>query len=286
MWGDPARTGLGGPQAHGCGVTPWGWLKGLGPIDVGDAVEMGWGAGPHGCGVTLQGWPGEAQSHGCGVTPWGWLKGLSPMDVGNPLGTGWGAGPHGCGVTLRGRFEGGWPHGCGVTPRGWVRGGVSHGPSHSSSHGDIARRVTRDVARGGGGHVRPAADCPFSPPARIIPLNTGNARAPVRLTCHVWGFYPPEVTVIWLRNGDVVGPGDHPAITATPNGDWTYQTRVALTVAPEAGDVYTCSVQHASLDEPLLEDWSESGPAVAPGRLGPRWLGAPAQPVLSSQDPG
>nr|XP_025975638.1 HLA class II histocompatibility antigen, DM beta chain-like isoform X2 [Dromaius novaehollandiae] len=93
------------------------------------------------------------------------------------------------------------------------------------------------------------------PQARIIPLNTGNARAPVRLTCHVWGFYPPEVTVIWLRNGDVVGPGDHPAITATPNGDWTYQTRVALTVAPEAGDVYTCSVQHASLDEPLLEDW-------------------------------
>uniref|UniRef100_A0A8B9SA79 Ig-like domain-containing protein n=1 Tax=Apteryx owenii TaxID=8824 RepID=A0A8B9SA79_APTOW len=93
------------------------------------------------------------------------------------------------------------------------------------------------------------------PQARIIPLETGNARAPVRLTCHVWGFYPAEVTVIWLRNGDVLGPGDHPPIAATPNGDWTYQTRVVLTVAPEAGDIYTCSVQHASLDEPLLEDW-------------------------------
>nr|XP_013807964.1 PREDICTED: class II histocompatibility antigen, M beta 1 chain [Apteryx mantelli mantelli] len=112
---------------------------------------------------------------------------------------------------------------------------------------NLATRLNNDTA-----WVQRAED---RPQARIIPLETGNARAPVRLTCHVWGFYPAEVTVIWLRNGDVLGPGDHPPIAATPNGDWTYQTRVVLTVAPEAGDIYTCSVQHASLDEPLLEDW-------------------------------
>ncbi|NWJ10142.1 DMB protein, partial [Crypturellus undulatus] len=93
------------------------------------------------------------------------------------------------------------------------------------------------------------------PQAAIIPVDTGNARAPVRLTCHVWGFYPRDVTVIWLRNDDVLSPGDHPVIEATSNGDWTYQTRVTLTVAPEAGDVFTCSVQHVSLEEPLLVDW-------------------------------
>ncbi|XP_062456863.1 class II histocompatibility antigen, M beta 1 chain [Rhea pennata] len=92
------------------------------------------------------------------------------------------------------------------------------------------------------------------PQARIIPVRTGNARAPVRLVCHVWGFYPAEVTVTWLRNGDALGgPGD--PVTATPDGNWTYQVQVALTTAPEAGDVYTCSVQHASLQQPLLEDW-------------------------------
>ncbi|KAF1464854.1 HLA class II histocompatibility antigen, DM beta chain, partial [Megadyptes antipodes antipodes] len=100
------------------------------------------------------------------------------------------------------------------------------------------------------------------PQARIIPSKTGNARAPVLLTCHVWGFYPPEVTVIWLHNGDIVGPGDHPPISAVPNGDWTYQTQVTLMVAPVAGDTFTCSVQHASLDQPLLEDW---GPGLSPG---------------------
>ncbi|NWQ86234.1 DMB protein, partial [Burhinus bistriatus] len=94
------------------------------------------------------------------------------------------------------------------------------------------------------------------PQARIIPSKTGNTRAPVLLTCHVWGFYPPEVTIIWLHNGDIVGPGEHPPISAIPNGDWTYHTQVTLMVSPVAGDTFTCSVQHASLDQPLLEDWS------------------------------
>ncbi|KAM6233303.1 HLA class II histocompatibility antigen, DM beta chain isoform 2-T3 [Porphyrio hochstetteri] len=99
------------------------------------------------------------------------------------------------------------------------------------------------------------------PQALIIPSKMGNTRAPVLLTCHVWGFYPPEVTVIWLHNGDIVGPGEHPPISAVPNGDWTYQTQVTLMVAPVAGDTFTCSVQHASLDQPLLEDWS---PGLSP----------------------
>uniref|UniRef100_A0A8C3CHY0 Ig-like domain-containing protein n=1 Tax=Cairina moschata TaxID=8855 RepID=A0A8C3CHY0_CAIMO len=94
------------------------------------------------------------------------------------------------------------------------------------------------------------------PQVRIIPAETGNARVPVRLSCHIWGFYPPEVTVIWLHNGDIVEPDDYNPISAIPNGDWTYQTQVSLMVAPVAGDTYTCSVQHVSLQEPLLEDWS------------------------------
>ncbi|NWY57302.1 DMB protein, partial [Chionis minor] len=100
------------------------------------------------------------------------------------------------------------------------------------------------------------------PQARVILSKKGNARAPVLLTCHIWGFYPPEVTVIWLRNGDIVGPDDHPPISAIPNGDWTYRAQVTLMVDPVAGDTFTCSVQHASLDQPLLEDWS---PGLSPG---------------------
>ncbi|NXE17255.1 DMB protein, partial [Lophotis ruficrista] len=106
-------------------------------------------------------------------------------------------------------------------------------------------------------HVWASAALRQTPPqARVLSSETGNARTPVLLTCHVWGFYPPEVTVIWLRNGDVLGPGDHPPASAVPAGDWTYHTRVTLAAAPASGDTFTCSVQHAALDRPLLEDWS------------------------------
>uniref|UniRef100_A0A493U1T3 Ig-like domain-containing protein n=1 Tax=Anas platyrhynchos platyrhynchos TaxID=8840 RepID=A0A493U1T3_ANAPP len=92
-----------------------------------------------------------------------------------------------------------------------------------------------------------------------------------RAHCHIWGFYPPEVTVIWLHNGDIVEPDDYNPISAIPNGDWSYQMQVSVLVAPVAGDTYTCSVQHVSLQEPLLEDWSEwrgAGPQPEAGCLG------------------
>uniref|UniRef100_A0A8B9ZZQ2 Ig-like domain-containing protein n=1 Tax=Anas zonorhyncha TaxID=75864 RepID=A0A8B9ZZQ2_9AVES len=79
------------------------------------------------------------------------------------------------------------------------------------------------------------------PQVRIIPAETGNASVPVCLSCHIWGFYPPEVTVIWLHNGDIVEPDDYNPISAIPNGDWSYQTQVSLLVVPVAGDTYTCS---------------------------------------------
>lgn len=71
----------------------------------------------------------------------------------------------------------------------------------------------------------------------------------------MWGFYPPNVTIQWLCNGDVVASGD--AAKLLPAGDWTYQTQVALTATATTGDTYTCSVQHASLEKPLRENWSE-----------------------------
>ncbi|NXN61394.1 DMB protein, partial [Rynchops niger] len=98
------------------------------------------------------------------------------------------------------------------------------------------------------------------PQVQIVPVPVPNAAAAVHLTCHVWGFYPPEVTVLWLRNGDVVASGETPKLL--PNGDWTYQTQVTLRVTPESGDTFTCSVRHASLEQPLRKHW---GPGLSPG---------------------
>ncbi|NWH48104.1 DMB protein, partial [Fregata magnificens] len=98
------------------------------------------------------------------------------------------------------------------------------------------------------------------PQVRIVPVPLPNAPNTVLLTCHVWGFYPAEVTVLWLHNGDTVATGDTAKLL--PNGDWTYQTQVTLRVTAKAGDTFTCSVQHASLDRPLQKRW---GPGLSPG---------------------
>ncbi|NXC47858.1 DMB protein, partial [Penelope pileata] len=98
------------------------------------------------------------------------------------------------------------------------------------------------------------------PQVRIIPVSVTDVSDTVRLICHVWGFYPPAVTIQWLRNGLVVASGDTAKLL--PNGDWTYQTQVSLTVTTEVGDTYTCSVWHDSLEQPLQEDWS---PDLSPG---------------------
>ncbi|NWZ29827.1 DMB protein, partial [Asarcornis scutulata] len=92
------------------------------------------------------------------------------------------------------------------------------------------------------------------PQLRVVPTPLTNVPDAVLLTCHVWGFYPPEVSVQWLHGGDVVASGDTAKLL--PAGDWTYQTQVALRTTAKTGDTYTCSVQHASLEQPLRESWS------------------------------
>ncbi|XP_015268621.1 PREDICTED: class II histocompatibility antigen, M beta 1 chain [Gekko japonicus] len=91
------------------------------------------------------------------------------------------------------------------------------------------------------------------PNVRIFPITPQNTPAPVMLTCEVWGFYPADVAVTWLRNGMFVKNSSGVAVVS--NGDWTYQTRLSLPVYPQSGETYTCQVDHASLLQPLAQDW-------------------------------
>eukprot|EP00075_Anas_platyrhynchos_P014687 XP_027303940.1 HLA class II histocompatibility antigen, DM beta chain-like [Anas platyrhynchos] len=147
-----------------------------------------------------------------------------------------------------GTLHGDIVHGIG---RGIARG--CHGVSQGSLHGSIAPATPR----GGKGTV-PLPDCPLLAPAppqlRVVPTPLTNVPDAVLLTCHVWGFYPPEVSIQWLHGGDVVASGDTAKLL--PAGDWTYQTQVDLRTTAKTGDTYTCLVQHASLEQPLRESWS------------------------------
>ncbi|XP_072498221.1 H-2 class II histocompatibility antigen, E-S beta chain-like isoform X3 [Notamacropus eugenii] len=86
-------------------------------------------------------------------------------------------------------------------------------------------------------------------PSKLAPLGHHNL-----LVCSVTGFYPGDIEVRWFLNGQEETAG----VVSTglvSNGDWTYQILVMLEMTPKHGDVYTCQVEHSSLQKPVILDW-------------------------------
>ncbi|XP_015417914.1 PREDICTED: LOW QUALITY PROTEIN: HLA class II histocompatibility antigen, DQ beta 1 chain-like [Myotis davidii] len=93
-------------------------------------------------------------------------------------------------------------------------------------------------------------------PAKTEALNHHNM-----LVCSVTDFYPAHIKVRWFRNNQEETAG----VVSTPlirNGDWTYQILVMLEMTPQRGDIYTCRVEHPSLQSPIAVEWrAQSGSA-------------------------
>ncbi|KAM9004578.1 H-2 class II histocompatibility antigen, E-D beta chain isoform X1 [Sarcophilus harrisii] len=85
--------------------------------------------------------------------------------------------------------------------------------------------------------------------SKITPLGYPN-----QLICFITGFYPGDIEVRWFLNGQEKTAG----VLSTGlinNGDWTFQTLVMLEMIPKPGDVYTCQVEHSSLQNPVIGVW-------------------------------
>lgn len=100
-----------------------------------------------------------------------------------------------------------------------------------------------------------------SPSVQVAQTTPFNTREPVMLACYVWGFYPAEVTITWMKNGQFINPNNSAQKTAQPNGDWTYQTVSHLALTPSYGDTYTCVVEHFGTTGLILQDWT---PGLSP----------------------
>ncbi|KAL0978456.1 hypothetical protein UPYG_G00170630 [Umbra pygmaea] len=86
------------------------------------------------------------------------------------------------------------------------------------------------------------------------------------LICHVSGFHPAPVRVRWTRNNQNVTEGVRIS-TPYPNEDFTLNQFSSLTFTPEEGDIYSCTVEHVGLNEPLTRVWDlpeVSQPSVGP----------------------
>uniref|UniRef100_A0A2K6ASW2 Ig-like domain-containing protein n=1 Tax=Macaca nemestrina TaxID=9545 RepID=A0A2K6ASW2_MACNE len=86
-------------------------------------------------------------------------------------------------------------------------------------------------------------------PSKKEPLQHHNL-----LVCHMTDFHPGSIQVRWFLNRQEETTG----VVSTSlirNGDWTFQILVLLEMTPQQGDVYTCQVEHPSLDSPVTVEW-------------------------------
>uniref|UniRef100_A0A671WFI9 Ig-like domain-containing protein n=1 Tax=Sparus aurata TaxID=8175 RepID=A0A671WFI9_SPAAU len=74
----------------------------------------------------------------------------------------------------------------------------------------------------------------------------GDFEAGSMLECSVWGFFPKEVSVSWLRDGVEVTT-DVASTDVMANGDWSYQLHSYLEFTPRKWERVTCRVDHRSL---------------------------------------
>nr|BAE96550.1 major histocompatibility complex class II [Macaca mulatta] len=92
------------------------------------------------------------------------------------------------------------------------------------------------------------------PRVNVSPSKKGPLQHHNLLVCHVTDFYPGSIQVRWFLNGQEETTG----VVSTNlirNGDWTFQILVMLEMTPQQGDVYTCQVEHPSLDSPVTVEW-------------------------------
>ncbi|XP_048472427.1 beta-2-microglobulin-like, partial [Rhincodon typus] len=80
---------------------------------------------------------------------------------------------------------------------------------------------------------------------------------PLTLSCLVTGFYPVDIEVNWLRNGEVMSETQSSGIR--PNHDGTHQIQKEIEINAGDEDQYSFQIDHCSLSEAKLYQWETPG---------------------------
>ncbi|KAM9148954.1 uncharacterized protein ACDP82_006098 [Pangshura tecta] len=96
----------------------------------------------------------------------------------------------------------------------------------------------------------------FAAPRLSIPRRSARTDAASSFPCHVWGFYPQDVTVTWLRDGRVLTDATRSAPQRNPDGTFNLTLTYTFTpTASDSGSIFSCRASHAALAQPLREEF-------------------------------
>ncbi|XP_045920597.1 H-2 class II histocompatibility antigen, A beta chain-like, partial [Micropterus dolomieu] len=84
------------------------------------------------------------------------------------------------------------------------------------------------------------------PYVRLRSKTPSGGKHPSMLVCSVFSFYPKQIRVGWLRDGQEV-TSDVTSTDELADGDWYYQVHSHLEYTPRSGEKISCVVEHASL---------------------------------------
>lgn len=76
------------------------------------------------------------------------------------------------------------------------------------------------------------------------------------LECSAYNFYPKQIKLTWLRNGQEVTEGVS-YTDVIPDGQFYYQSHSYLEYAPTSGERISCMVEHSALSEPQTIVWGK-----------------------------
>ncbi|KAE8288789.1 Class II histocompatibility antigen, M beta 1 chain H2-M beta 1 chain Precursor [Larimichthys crocea] len=102
---------------------------------------------------------------------------------------------------------------------------------------------------------------PVEPYVRLRSVKAVDSTHPGMLVCSIYSFYPKQIRVTWLRDGQEV-TSDVTSTEELPDGNWLYQIHSYLEFTPRPREKISCMVEHASLMRPKLYDWE---PMTDPG---------------------
>uniref|UniRef100_A0A3Q4HH99 Ig-like domain-containing protein n=1 Tax=Neolamprologus brichardi TaxID=32507 RepID=A0A3Q4HH99_NEOBR len=86
------------------------------------------------------------------------------------------------------------------------------------------------------------------------------------LVCSAYNFYPKQIRMMWMRNGQEVTT-DVSYSDVMPDGDWYYQTHSYLEYIPSSAEKIACMVEHLGLSEPMFVVWDPSLPVAQRTRI-------------------